>query len=297
MVFLSPAKINVHLGVGGLRQDGYHDICSWFLMVDLCDNIKIDYGAPGIDIRGNRDVSVENDLMAKAAKLFYAKVGLAPGCVIRIKKNIPIGAGLGGGSSNAATVLKGLNRLHSSPLDEKQLRELSLKLGSDVPFFLGHPSAIVTGRGEVIEEIRMEKSWWSLIVHPGFSIHTKEAYAWLDEARGENAETDRACGSTERQAFELTAANIRSMIESGREHWGFYNDFSLVLYLRYPVLKDICDLLFAEGAVHSDVSGSGSTCFGLFETYDEASKAALKLPDMRLWIKETLASCGSDVLE
>lgn len=298
MEFSSPAKINVHLEVGPLRQDGYHEICSWFLMVNLYDRIHIDieHDMSGIDILGNLDVPVEHDLMAVAAGLFYEQTGFTARCEIRIKKCIPLGAGLGGGSSNAATVLRGLNVLHSYPFEEQQLRQLALQLGSDVPFFLSYPSAIVTGRGEILEEMYVDTSWWAVLVHPGFSIHTKDAYTWLDEDRKRRSGAEKTAGSPAEKC-NSSAGQIRSIIANKREKWRFYNDFSSVLFPRYPVLKHICGILGEEGAIHTGVSGSGSTCFGLFKTYEEASKASLKLPDMRSWIKETLASSGNDVLK
>ena len=298
MKFLSPAKINMHLGVGGPRHDGFHSICSWFLKVKLYDEIDVDTAAHinGISVEGNTAVPPERDLIAKAASLFFRETRLEERCRIRVRKRIPIGAGLGGGSSNAATVLMALNELHNCRLKHEELLKLSLYLGSDVPFFLGGPSAIVTGRGEEIEEISTIRTWWALIVDPGFSISTKDAYAWLDAAAEELKDTragqaDR--GTAEQEAYRLSSLNkaeIRAMAEGNPEKWQFCNDFSPVLYKRYPVLRAICGDLLSAGAIHAGVSGSGSACFGLFESYVNGANAIKNVSDMPFWLKETLAS-------
>ncbi|MBN1686412.1 MAG: 4-(cytidine 5'-diphospho)-2-C-methyl-D-erythritol kinase [Spirochaetales bacterium] len=279
MLFLSPAKINVHLGIGGKRPDGYHNICSWFLKVSLYDSIYVNLqpASTSVVIEGNAGVPVKADLMFKAAELFYEESGISGRCIIRIDKKIPIGAGLGGGSSNAATVLMALNHLHGAVLPVDRLYELCSRLGSDVPFFLGGPSAVVSGRGEILREIYPKRSWWVLLVDPGFPISTREAYCWFDteiEAQ---------------QELHPDAEDLRLLIEGPTEKWRFFNAFSPVLYRRYPVLERICAGLASGGAVHAAVSGSGSACFGLFETHAGAVKAVSKFSGMRFWLKETLA--------
>ncbi len=286
MTFLSPAKINVHLAVGNCRADGYHPICSWFLKVGLYDEIDVDIDVEESEIvvEGNTAVAVQDDLMAKAARLFYADAGLIPTCRIRIEKIIPVGAGLGGGSSNAATVLLALNHLYGELLSPGKLRELALHLGSDVPFFLGGPSAVVTGRGEIIEEVRARASWNVLIVDPGFSISTRDAYRWLDEERGEAAANEWKHGER-----GMDKEGLKKMIKGNPRNWCFFNDFSTVLYKRFWSLREICSGLLASGALHAGISGSGSACFGLFESAADTANAAKKCADMALWQKETLA--------
>lgn len=279
MLFLSPAKINVHLSIGGKRPDGYHSICSWFLKVSLYDAIEVHLQPldGNIRVEGNSAVPAADDLMLKAASLFYEETGIPGRCAIRVYKRIPIGAGLGGGSSNAATVLMALNRMHGGALPADRLREIGARLGSDVPFFLGGPSAIVTGRGEILQEMRTGCSWWVLLVDPGFPISTREAYRWFD------SETD---GPRELQP---DAESLRLLVDAVPDKWRFFNAFSPVLYRRYPVLEHVCTELTSAGALHASVSGSGSVCFGLFENYRQAEMASSRIAAMRFWLKETLA--------
>lgn len=279
MLLFSPAKINVHLGIGRKRPDGYHGICSWFLKVSLCDSIDVSLDSAAVEVRveGNADVPAEDDLILKAANCFYEETGISGRCAVRLKKRIPIGAGLGGGSSNAATVLMALNRLHGGVLTSDRLYEVSLQLGSDVPFFLGGPSAVVSGRGEILREFCVPRSWWVLLVYPGFSISTRDAYTWFDNEVKATLE------------FDPDLEELFALATGPPERWRFFNAFSPVLYRRYPVLRNICEKLASEGAFHASVSGSGSVCFGLFETHAMAAAASRKIAGLPFWLKETLA--------
>ncbi len=287
MRFLSPAKINMHLDIGSTRDDGYHEICSWFLMVDLHDSIDIDthVNLPEVVVEGNHDVPRDKDLLYKAASLFYRETGIVSRCVITICKEIPKGGGLGGGSSNAATVLFALNRMHGDSLSPLQLLDLAARLGSDVPFFFGSPSALVTGRGEHLERLRDTGPWWVLIIDPGFYINTKDAFNWFD--------SDRGC----EHGFRNDPENIRRLAEGPPANWCFFNAFSKVLYNRYPVLEHICRDLRLEGAIHASISGSGSACFGIFDSFSKASSASAAFSGYRFWLKETLARSTIDVLQ
>ena len=280
MRFFSPAKINVHLGIGRKRPDGYHGICSWFLKVSLYDSIDVSLYPCALEVRveGNADVPAKDDLILKAANCFYDETGLPGRCTIRSNKEIPIGAGLGGGSSNAATVLMALNRLHGDVLTSDRLHELSSRLGSDVPFFLGGPSAVVSGKGEILREFCLQRSWWVLLVYPGFSISTREAYGWFDKEVKAAPE------------FDPDPEELCALAAGPPDRWRFFNAFSPVLYRRYPILRNICNKLVSEGALHASVSGSGSVCFGLFETHATAADASRKIAGLRFWLKETLAS-------
>jgi len=280
MIAFSPAKINVHLGIGGRRSDGYHEICSWFLKISLQDTISIDLTREtcAVSVEGNREVPLEQDLIFKAANLFYRETAARGGCRIHIEKRIPIGAGLGGGSSNAATVLRSLNLLYGHLLTADDTLRLASRLGSDVPFFMGGPSAIVSGRGDSIAEMPAPRTWWVVVVDPGFAISTKEAYGWLDAEPRQIRSSDLDC------------RRLRSLVLGPPEKWQFCNAFAPVLYRRYPLLERVCNDLAAAGALHATVSGSGSACFGLFSSREEAERGAAKAGGMRAWLKETLAS-------
>jgi 4-diphosphocytidyl-2-C-methyl-D-erythritol kinase len=287
MHFYSPAKVNVHLDIGALRQDGFHDICSWFLKIGLYDEIDIDtHGELGhVVVEGNLDVPPGEDIIFKASTLFYKETGIVPRCTINVRKVIPIGAGLGGGSSNAATVIMALNRLHSDPLTSVQLQGMAAGLGSDVPFFLGSPSAVVTGRGERTDPVRSPFSWWVLIIDPGFPVSTKDAFRWFD-AEGGN-----------RSGFRFDAEKIRCLAEGPSAKWHFFNAFSPVLFRRHPILENICHRLATGGAIHSGVSGSGSACFGIFDSFSTATAASKTFSGYHFWLKETLARSTPGVLQ
>ena len=287
MKYYSPAKINVHLDIGAIRPDGFHDICSWFLKIALFDVIDIDTEVefPKVVVEGNHDVPPAEDIMLRAASLFYEETEITPRCTIDIQKSIPIGAGLGGGSSNAATVIMALNRLHGDRLAPSQLQELAARLGSDVPFFLGPPSAVVTGRGERMEPVRNSPSWWVFLVDPGFRVNTKVAFSWFDADGGSG------------HGFQFDAEQIRRFAEGPPAKWRFFNAFSPVLFRRYPVLEKVCRGLASKGAIHSGVSGSGSACFGIFDSFSKASTVSRAFSGYRFWLKETLARSTTDVLQ
>lgn len=283
----SPAKVNIHLDIGALRDDGYHDICSWFLKIDLCDLITVEMKKEmkGIEVIGNNQVLTDNDLIFGAAGLFYREAGISPRCVIKVRKEIPIGAGLGGGSSNAATVLVALNHLHKELFDTVTLEQLALQLGSDVPFFLGPPSAVVTGRGEILQGINPGPKRWVVVVDPGFPISTRDAFMWFEE------EGDSKSG------FQIDPVQLQHLAEGPPEKWRFFNSFTPVLIRHYPVLETICRDLKSNRALYAGISGSGSACFGIFDDPQKASTAAGAFKGYKFWIKETLARSTMDVLQ
>src|SRR3989338_5202174 len=180
MKLLSPAKVNLFLTVLKRRVDGYHNLHTLFERVDLCDKITITKTACRISVRTNVP-DLPNDsrnIATRAAELLKKYARVREGARIRIQKRIPIAAGLGGGSSNAATVLLGLNRLWRLRLSKTRLLKLAAKLGSDVPFFiLETPFAEGRGRGEILKPIRLKGAkLWHVIVKPPFGISTKHAY-------------------------------------------------------------------------------------------------------------------------
>ena len=287
MTLKSPAKINLHLDVGPSRDDGFHELDSVFSMIDLYDvlTVEIRRGSYAVEIEGNRLVPVKTDIMAKAARLFCRISGIERKIRIRICKKIPIGAGLGGGSSDAAGVLKGLNALCGTGLTVEELSRVASLLGSDVAFFLGGPFARVRGRGEIVEPFTPNRAWWVLLVDPGFRVDTGEAYGWLDDDRGAVEMWEPVMGTEGKMShMDLAAGN-------------FFNSFAPVLNKRFPVIGEVCDTLRQQGAVISSVTGSGSVCFGVFDSYNAASKASLSVSNYRFWLKETLACSHTAVLQ
>ena len=184
MIIPSPAKVNLSLWVKGKRDDGYHEIITVLHTIDLFDFIyikKSDYLQ--LSIEGSQTIpSGEENLIIKACKAFSDYTGIKPEVNIKLEKNIPIGGGLGGGSSNAATMLKTLNKIYDNPLNEEELFEIASNLGSDVPFFLKGGLAIAYGRGEKLKFYKPSK-FRILLIHPRFSCSTKEVYEKLPEIK------------------------------------------------------------------------------------------------------------------
>ena len=287
MVYFAPAKINLHLDIRDRRDDGFHELESIFIMVDIYDivDIRLADGHSGVTITGNPFVAPGEDIMLRAAELYIARTGVGVGVDINICKRIPAGRGLGGGSSDAACVLKALDALLGRNIEREQLRTMAAELGSDVPFFLEGPAALVRGRGELTTPFAPERKWWVLLTVPGFHIATRDAYKWLDDDRNHNL-------IEKNEPVHLTTS-----LPVDYQDWAFFNTFSQVLFRRQSELARIVQSMKQSGAIFSSVSGSGSACFGLFESYKDASKAAEGMSCRWIYVKETLASAPYTVLQ
>ena len=171
---ISPAKINLYLKVIQKRDDGYHDIISLMQLITLYDELIFSPHDGGIVLKcPQSDLPVdENNLVYRAAAAFYSRTGIIPGIKITIHKHIPVGAGLGGGSSNAATTLATLNEIHKTPLTKKELMQVGATLGTDVPFFIFGKTAWASGRGETLEEAPPLPPLWFVIINPGSVSYT-----------------------------------------------------------------------------------------------------------------------------
>jgi len=266
LTVLAPAKVNLHLAVLGRRPDGFHDIESVFLAVDLADTLHFELLERENDVEivlepGSEQCSVpiplEKNIIFKALSLFKAKTGFSKGLRIKVEKRLPIGGGLGGGSSNAASTLLALNKLAGNALSPDLLPEMGASLGSDVPFFLHETAAaLVTGRGEKIEALSPPSVFLTL-VNPGFSSDTAAAYKLLDNKR-EGKENVQLRPAVKKIAFDL-----------------FFNDFLPVFEERESsVYNSIISQLIDLGADYANLSGSGSTCFGIFGDRVKAIHAA-----------------------
>jgi len=254
---LSPAKINIGLRVLRKRVDGYHDIETIFHEVKLFDEIEMEI-YDEIEFESDSDEiprGFEN-LCLKAVRIFFESFGIHSGVRIYLKKRIPVGAGLGGGSSNSATVLKGLNILFNVGADDDHLCELGSLIGSDVPFFIKGGTAYATGRGEIIEPIDVKVPYKIVIVYPGVKISTAWAYENL-KLKGHKGEESL------KKIFVENVKNPAAL----RELIG--NDFEELVFSHYPVVEDVKRKLYKLGSVFSLMSGSGSAVFGFFEEIDE----------------------------
>ncbi|MCX7656901.1 MAG: 4-(cytidine 5'-diphospho)-2-C-methyl-D-erythritol kinase, partial [Treponemataceae bacterium] len=215
---VAPAKINLHLHVGNRREDGFHDIESLFLAVDLADTIRLTFGAKegACDVVMPGPVAPEDNIVSRVVSFFRSVTGWNAGVRIEIEKHLPLGAGLGGGSSDAAAVLKGLERLSGKDLPRDVRWNIASQLGSDVPFFLEPGAAYVGGRGEIVEALPFPYHMPIVLVNPGIHSDTARAYRMLDRAR-ERGELSFSQPLGKQALLHALAGNI--------EGWPFYNDF------------------------------------------------------------------------
>ncbi len=266
----APAKINWFLNVLRRRSDGYHDIMSLMQCVSLYDSLIIEH-SDSVQVITEAGIAMEDNLVYKAAMLMKKEKGIRSGARIMLNKEIPMAAGLGGGSSDAAFTLAGLNRLWNLGLKEHELGVLGGKLGSDVPFFFHGPASLIEGRGEIVSPLNIKRSYPVLLVKPPVNVSTAWGYVEMDKL------SSYAAARTE----ELTKKgnNIKLFchaLETGdfsllRSIQG--NDFESLLVRRYPVIGDIKHRLMKTGAVFCSISGSGPTVFGVFESEQRAADA------------------------
>jgi len=263
----SPAKINLFLEVLKKRDDGYHEIVSLIQAVDLCDELVLEKRKKGVVVTCDHPdcPTDESNLAFKAASMLLEEETTKEGVSIHIKKKIPISAGLGGGSSNAAATLKGINRLFELELPDKKLHDLASRIGSDVPFFLYSGQALVKGRGEKIKPINiMYRDYWLVLVCPGFEVSTRWAY-----------QNVKISLTKERKEFNLKSLENGSVFFKALR--SFRNDLEEVVSKRYPVVQKIKEILENSGALKSSMSGSGPTVYGVFDRKPQAEEVAKKL--------------------
>ncbi|MDR0476695.1 MAG: 4-(cytidine 5'-diphospho)-2-C-methyl-D-erythritol kinase [Desulfobulbaceae bacterium] len=262
----APAKINLYLRVLGRRQDGYHDLDSWMQKIALADRLIIALRpAPGLTltVSDQRLAADETNLVWRAATAFFAACRLADriGADIMLEKNIPLSAGLGGGSSDAAATLLGLNRLCALPLTGPALAAIGLSLGADVPFFLfSAPSAFVGGIGEILCPAPVLSGYHLLLVNPGFPVSTREVFSRLPLTE-------------KRKKIKRTAP---AGWENGQDVSDLDNDLEAVAIAMHPEIAGIKARLLALGAAAALMSGSGATVFGLFPRPDFPSSAGIE---------------------
>ena len=272
------AKINWYLYVKGKRPDGYHDLDMIMQHIDLHDDLYIENLSDNelrLGITGSDALSTSDDnLIIKAARLLQTRSGTTQGAYIRLEKRIPIGAGLGGGSADAAAVLTGLNRLWGLNYTLHQLQQIGLQIGADVPYCLEPCPAIVSGIGEQVQKVDFQQEAWLILLKPEASLSTKDVFAGY-----------RHAGSEVPHLNDAAAA-----ISSGR--WELLYQFC-VNSLQAPaagMLPEICqliDILKNNGALFAQMSGSGSAVFGVFETKEDAVLAyhRIEQPGIRILAK------------
>ncbi|MGD9939381.1 MAG: 4-(cytidine 5'-diphospho)-2-C-methyl-D-erythritol kinase [Clostridia bacterium] len=278
----APAKINLHLAVGAPRKDGFHDLVSIFQAISIYDELEVwldDSGKVNLDCEV--DCLPEHNTMHRAASLCLSHArlqGLSPdvGVCIRARKGIPSGAGLGGGSSDAAAVIKAMSCFHPRYHSAQSRAALAAEVGSDVPFFLGSACALVGGRGELLEGIESRTDYSLLVVFPGFPIQTASAFRALDAYRA-NSGLQADTGDDSLWSAGLRRSLSMAYLSDTPEFWPFCNDFYDSLQAAYPELARCRELLRGSGADFASLSGSGSTVFGVFKAIETRERAFLAL--------------------
>lgn len=269
MTLSSPCKVNLILNILGKRPDGFHELETVMHPVNVCDQITVTRGGTGVQLTcSHPELPVDGrNLVFRAATNFLAEAKIADGVRLHLEKKIPMAAGLGGGSGNAATTLLGLNELFGHPLNAAQLQTLAAALGSDVPFFLQSKPALAIGRGEQVQSLEPFASLRGtaiLLIHPGFGISTPWAYKELARfpaaLNGERGRAQRLV-TTLREKDLATAAK------------DFYNSLEAPALEKFPVLALYQEFFRAHGAAVSLMSGSGSTTFAIFPTEAKALAA------------------------
>jgi 4-diphosphocytidyl-2-C-methyl-D-erythritol kinase len=271
----APAKINLRLRVEGKRSDGYHLIDSIMVPVSLYDEIEIAKVKKDQTKRTSEKLTVicdhplvpqgRRNLVYRAASLLMRKTGVDVGLRIQIRKRIPVGAGLGGGSSDAAATMVALNHLLGLNLSIKELQRLSLPLGADVPFFIDGRPARARGVGERLARLGKLPPLWSVILYPGFSVSTASVYKKF------SLKLTKPTANTSINSLLKTADGLRKLL---------VNDLEIVTMARHPEVGLLKSKLLQEGAIGALMSGTGSSVFGLFNSRQEAERAFRRLGNM-----------------
>jgi 4-diphosphocytidyl-2-C-methyl-D-erythritol kinase len=262
----SYAKINIGLHVLGKRPDGYHNIETVFRLIDLYDELEFVQGDEGIALSTDAPLLANDNtnLCIRAANLLRDLTGSRMGVEIVLKKQIPLGAGLGGGSSNAAAVLKGLAKLWSLDVSTEELQTISATLGSDVPFFFTSQTAYATGRGEWLTPFPLHIPYWILVATP--NIHVSSAWAY----------------SNVRISQAQKRPNLRALLESSVDkpeilRATLANDFEELVFREFSDISKLKETLLREGADVALMSGSGSSVFGFFSSEARAKHLRAEL--------------------
>jgi len=275
----APAKVNYRLDVLRRRSDGYHDLRMIMQRIDLCDEIVIALtDSPGIRVTCDQQGVPDGpgNIAWRAADALLRIADRQVGLDIAITKNIPVAAGLGGGSSDAATVLMGVNELLGLKLSDERLMDIGVKLGADVPFFIFKRSALAEGIGERLSPIAEIPAVWIVLVNP--NIHVSTAWVYRN--------------------LQLTTGEVEHIIPLFYKSIGdlcaiLANDLETVTVRQFPVIGEIKERLLAAGARGALMSGSGPTVFGLFDSVAGARHAAQELAGERAWFVTAVKTLGN----
>jgi len=262
----SIAKINFGLRILNKRSDGMHNLHTLFLPLDdLYDELSFERSDKSSYHSNIDSLCFDNDnLIYKAHRLLEEKSGKSLPVKIELNKNIPIGGGLGGGSSNAAVTLIALNKLFELNVDSKRLKEIALTLGADVPFFLYGKAAIGTSLGETLEPFDFPTGFTIAVVNPGVHVSTAEAFSEIIPIN-------------ERLPFDKIIKNGKIDFDFCRNN--IVNDFEKSVFSKFPEIEKIKNSFYSHGAVFSLMSGTGSTVYGFFTKREKAFESLTNFPD------------------
>ncbi len=264
------AKINLFLRVIRRRPDGYHNLLSLMCCVELADYLELDFATTRLHISTTHPEVPANqhNTVWRAARLFFDITRRPAALRIHIHKNIPVAAGLGGGSSNAAAILTTLNQRYGHPLAHRELMALGRQIGADVPFFIGGHPAWAAGIGERLREVCNLPVWNVLLVNPGFAVSTAATYKNL------NLRLTKCKQKLKYHPLRLPPTSLPALL---------CNDLETVTIPRYTAIAEIKSALIQHGAAGALMSGSGPTVFGLFETDQTARRAFAALVQNKSW--------------
>jgi 4-diphosphocytidyl-2-C-methyl-D-erythritol kinase len=279
---IAHAKVNLRLVVLAREESGFHQLETVFCALSLGDVVEVESAAAGVELEvtGADLGPAESNLAFRAAQAFFRESGIDAGARIGLEKRVPAGAGLGGGSSDAATVLRLLNRIHGEPLEPGRLLEIGGRLGADVPFFLlDTPLALGWGRGDRLLPLPAPSPAPALVVVPPFGISTPDAYAQLAAGRAGGGPGRALASSPDSAAANPAAAALRL---DGPADWDDLaswacNDFEAVLFPRYEMLAAVRATIADAGARIARMSGSGSALFGIWPEGAERDRAAARV--------------------
>ncbi len=274
---VAPAKINLMLWVGPRREDGYHPVESIVALISLVDRLTVQPGAKGCELTCSQAglACDQSNLVIRAAQMLAERVNRPANLRMHLEKSIPVGAGLGGGSSDAAACLLALNDLWQTGYDNQGLAEIAAQLGSDVPLFLNGPISTVRGRGEVVEPVGFEWPFWAVVVVPEEQIATAEVYHKFDELLTKAADVDRI----DSQHLGLYKPETAGPV--------MFNMLTGSAFAVLPRLAQLAEELLAAGAKAVQISGSGSALVCLFNSLGRARCVVSRLSPRlraRAWI-------------
>jgi len=253
MLFFPNAKINLGLNILNKRPDGFHNIETIMIPVTIFDSLEfVKTSKYNITISGEKiNVNKDNNICTKAFKLIKENYNI-PNISIHLHKNIPSGAGLGGGSADASFLLKFLNDYFSLNISKKDLKNISLKLGSDCPFFIENTTCVATSKGEILKKIKIDLTNYTIIiVYPKININTAWAYNNFSKNSSQKKLSDLI--------YNTKIENWKHVIK---------NDFEPIIFKKYPEIEKIKLMLYSSGAIYASLSGSGSSVYGIFNKKD-----------------------------